>query len=169
MGRPKGNGKRQGSILHDALFYDERVGKLPRPAFKLLIELNQQFNGFNNGNLCAAMKCLRFDWNEQTLKKAKRDLLAAELIEVTKRGVGRRPTLYALCHLPINESAKHNIRATEKCSRRAGGKREHYYPVRRDIPGELKKVFDEAAEKKGQADKAKEEMRQGWNLLGQKK
>ncbi|OOZ47892.1 hypothetical protein BOW39_12755 [Solemya velum gill symbiont] len=136
----KTKGRRTGSILLDSLFYDPRIAKLSRPAFQLLIEFNQQYSGFNNGNLSATPKTLRFDWNDKTLKRVKRELLQAKLIEVTKRGVGRRPTLYALCHLPIDETSKHGIKAETTCSRRATGKRAHYYPVRRDIASEIAKT-----------------------------
>ncbi|MCU7870738.1 MAG: hypothetical protein KZQ98_19785 [Candidatus Thiodiazotropha sp. (ex Lucinoma borealis)] len=162
MSRARKKGKRTGSLLLDALFYDERIGQLSRPAFQLLIELNQQFDGFNNGNLCAAKKCLRFDWNDKTLKAAKRELLHAKFIEVTKRGLGRKPTLYALCHLPINECLKHKIKAELQCSRRANGSRSHYYPYRRDIHAELKQALVKSAEKRHEDDKRKAEWEKNW-------
>ncbi len=142
MARKKKSGKRTGSMMYDALFYDHRSDKLSPSAFKLLIELNQQFDGFNNGNLCAARKCLRFNWNEKTLKKAKRELLAGYFIEVTRQGVKRRPTLYALCHLSINEIQKHGIKAKENCSFRATGKRSNFYPVRKDLRENLRNALD---------------------------
>jgi len=148
MASKKGKGTRIGSMLHDALFYDCRMEQLSPSGFKLLIELNQQFSGFNNGNLCAAIKCLRFKWNDKSLKKARRELIDKDFIRVTKRGKGRRPTLYALCHLPINEIEKHNIKAETTCTKRATGKREHYYPVRRDLPAEVVTAFDDARKKK---------------------
>lgn len=162
MPRTRKKSKRTGSLLLDALFYDERIGKLSRPAFQLLIELNQQFDGFNNGNLCAAHKCLRFKWNDKTLKASKRELLQEKLIEVTKRGLGRKPTLYALCHLPINEIAKHGIKEESQCTRRAMGKRSHYYPVKRDVQGEVKLALAKGAEKQRQKDERKEKMKENW-------
>ncbi|MCU7801939.1 MAG: hypothetical protein KZQ96_01985 [Candidatus Thiodiazotropha sp. (ex Lucinoma borealis)] len=162
MTRSKKRGKRTGSLLPDALFYDERTGRLSRPAFQLLIELNQQFDGFNNGNLCAARKCLRFEWNDKTLKAAKRDLIHEKLIEVTRRGLGRKPTLYALCHLPINECEKHGIKAEIQCNRRADGKRSHYYPYRLDIHGELKQALEKSAERRCQIDEKKAEWQEKW-------
>lgn len=162
MARSRKKGKRTGSLLPDALFYDERVGKLSRPAFQLLIELNQQFDGFNNGNLCAAKKCLRFDWNDKTLKAAKRKLLDEKIIVVTKRGLGRKPTLYALCHLPINECVKHGIKAELLCSRRADGNRSHYYPYRRDIHAELKQSLEKREEKRHEVDERKAEWAKNW-------
>jgi hypothetical protein len=163
MSRRSRKGKRTGSLVHDSLFYDNRVGQLSRPAFQLLIELNQQFSGYNNGNLCAAHKCLRFNWNDKTLKRAKKELLQAELIEITKQGVGRRPTLYSLCHLPINEIQKHKIRGETKCVKRATGKRDHYYPYRRDIPGEVKRALKDSAEKRRQIEDRKAKMKEKWH------
>lgn len=141
-------GKRDGSLLHDAIYYDSRVGKLTFSAFRLFTELNQQFNGFNNGNLSATPKTLRFDWCIKTLKKAKRELLKAGLIEITKPGVKRRPTLYALCHLPINEIEKHGIRKRECCSFRGTGKREYFYPVRVDLQERVSKALEAANQKR---------------------
>jgi len=98
--------------------------------------------------LCAAKNSLRFDWNDKSLKKARRELLDNGFIVVTRAGVGRRPTLYALCHVPVNEIVKHGIKAKETCSRRASGKREHYFPVRRDLQKEVSIAFAEAEKKK---------------------
>lgn len=142
MATQKGKGKREGSLVHDALFYDPRVAELSFSAFRLMIELNQQFNGFNNGNLSITPKTLRFDWNDKTLKRAKRELLESELIEITRPGVKRRPTLYALCHLPVNESQKNGIQEKANCTRRARGKREYFYPVKRDLAANVREALD---------------------------
>lgn len=144
MPKRKGNGKREGSLVHDALFYDARVAELSFSAFRLLMELNQQFNGFNNGNLSITPKTLRFDWNDKTLKRAKRELLVCELIEITRPGVKRRVTLYALCHLLVNESRKNGIQERANCTRRARGKREHYFPVKRDLIANVREALDNA-------------------------
>lgn len=163
MVRSRQNKKRIGSYLHDSLFYDERVGRLSRTAYQLLTELNQQFNGYNNGNLCATHKCLRFDWNDKTLKKARRELVSEGLIEVTRLGRKRRPTLYALCHLPINENVKNGIRATDNCTTRATGKREHYFPVRRNLQAEVKQALKDSADKKRLNAEMMERNRQKWS------
>ncbi|MEW8266490.1 MAG: hypothetical protein AB2731_10135 [Candidatus Thiodiazotropha sp.] len=163
MSRQQQKRGRTGSLVPDSLFYDNRVGELSRPAFQLLMELNQQFSGYNNGNLCAAHKCLRFEWNDKTLKRAKRELLQAGLIEVTKQGVGRRPTLYSLCHLPINEIQKHKIKGETNCVKRATGKRDHYYPYRRDIPGEVKRALSDSADKRRQIEERKAKLKEKWH------
>lgn len=138
MRKNKPSGKRKGSMLYDALFYDTRLDNLPFSAFRLLIELNQMYHGFNNGNLAITPKTLRFDWNDKTLKNAKNALLKADLIEITRFGVKRRPTLYALCHQPVDECEKNSIRERMRCTTRAMGKRENFFPVRRDRTKELR-------------------------------
>lgn len=65
----------------------------------LLVDLAGQFKGDNNGDLCAAWKLMKpRGWrSEETLAKAKRELLASGLIVETR--VGARPnkaSLYAI-------------------------------------------------------------------------
>ncbi len=133
--KSKKQGRRVGSMLHDDLFYDERLDELTPSAFKLLIEANQIYNGHNNGNIALTKNTLRFNWSDKTLKDAKRQLLKLELLGIILAGYGRRPTLYALCHYPVNECEKHRINKTEHCSYRATGKRDQYFPIRKENAG----------------------------------
>ena len=149
MAKNKPPGKRIGQILLDTLFYDSRVGELTPMGFRLLIELNQQFCGFNNGNLSATHRTLRFNWNDKTLKRAKKELLGAGLIEITRYGKNRRPTLYALCHLPIDECPKNNIIKRETCTHRATGKRQYFYPVRVDLQKNVREALAKAQSNAG--------------------
>jgi hypothetical protein len=68
-------------------------------AVKLLVDLGVQYNGTNNGDLCAVWKFMRRrGWRSQeTLAKAKRELLEVQLVVETRKG-GRpnRASLYAL-------------------------------------------------------------------------
>ena len=144
MGRKSKGGKRTGSIMLDALFYDERLEGLTFSALRLVMELNQQYNGFNNGNLCAAQGSLRFKWNDRTLKNARTELIKAGIVELTRMGRKKKPNLYALTHLPINECGKNNIRETTLCSNRATGKRNHYFPVKINIREVLNKAFSKS-------------------------
>lgn len=141
MTRKKKPGKRDGSKIHDSIFYDSRMADLSFSAFRLFAELYQQYNGFNNGNLSTALKNLRFDWNEKTVKRAKIELLKNGIIEITRPGIKRRNTLYAFCHLPINECQKNGIKANESCTTRATGKREYFFPVRRDLQKEVREAI----------------------------
>src|ERR1700740_1225008 len=67
-------------------------------AIKLLVDLFAQFHGFNNGDLCLAWKLMEErGWKSRdTLNKARKELLEAEIIVVTRRGDRRRPHLYAM-------------------------------------------------------------------------
>ena len=72
---------------------------------KLLVDLGMQYYGRNNGDLCAAWKLMRArGWHsEETLHKAKKELLQAQLIVETRKG-GRpnRTTLYALTFFALD-------------------------------------------------------------------
>src|SRR6185295_7302592 len=72
---------------------------------KLLIDLGAQYNGTNNGDLSAAWKLMRpRGWrSEETLAKAKKELLRAQLIAETRKG-GRpnRTTLYGLTFFALD-------------------------------------------------------------------
>ena len=82
-------------------------------------------------------KTLRFDWNTKTLKRAKAELLLNGLVEIMRYGVKRRPTLYALCHVPVDEIKKHGIHGRASCTNRAMGKREYFYPIKKDLVAEV--------------------------------
>lgn len=65
----------------------------------LLIDLAMQYRGDNNGDLCAAWKVMQpRGWrSEETLQKAKRELLDLGLIVETRKGARpNKATLYAV-------------------------------------------------------------------------
>lgn len=74
-------------------------------AVKLLIDLGVQYNGRNNGDLGIAWRLMRLrGWrSEETLAKAKRELLQTQLIVETRKG-GRpnRASLYALTFFALD-------------------------------------------------------------------
>ena len=75
---------------------------------KLLIDLGAQYNGRNNGDLCAAWKLMRpRGWrSEETLAKAKKELLRTQLIVETRKGWRpNRASLYALTFFALNYCA----------------------------------------------------------------
>ena len=81
---------------------------------KLLMDLASQYRGDNNGDLAAAWKLMRpRGWkSEDTLNKAKRELVATGLIYEARKG--RCPnvcSLYALTWRPFNPSPKHDYTA----------------------------------------------------------
>lgn len=74
-------------------------------AIKLLLELARQFNGYNNGDLSAAMGILRpRGWSSpETVTNAYRELMHYGLIQLTRQGGLHGASLYALTWLAIDE------------------------------------------------------------------
>lgn len=72
---------------------------------KLLIELMKQYNGYNNGDLCLAYSLMsnRGFKSKATLHNKIKELLAADLIIVTRTGGKNKAQLYALIWIDINE------------------------------------------------------------------
>ena len=80
--------------------------KLSPYALKLLVSVIYQFNGFNNGDLTVAwtvMSKLHGFKSEATLDRCKKELLAANLIYLTRQGGLGRCSLYALTWMPIDD------------------------------------------------------------------
>lgn len=71
---------------------------LSAPAKVQLFELCRQYNGFNNGDLCAAWSVVkdRGCGSHTTVQKATNELIRAGMIELTEKGGRHRPNLYAL-------------------------------------------------------------------------
>ena len=74
-------------------------------AVKLLIDIYSQFNGKNNGDLCAAWAPMRKKgWNSRgTLSRAVKELLNAGFIKLTRQGGKHKASLYAVTWKPIDE------------------------------------------------------------------
>lgn len=92
--------------LHRPLLECPDFVTLKGNALKLLIDLGAQYNGYNNGDLCAAMSVLRHRaWNSNSqIRAALNELQERNLIMETKRGgLGIGPNLYALTWRPIDE------------------------------------------------------------------
>ena len=92
-----------------SIIKDPRYKNLSAMANTLLIDLGAQYDGFNNGHLVATKKFM-FDkrgWkSEESLNKAKQELIAEGLIMVTRCGGKNRPTLYAFTFNSIDEKPK---------------------------------------------------------------
>lgn len=87
------------------VFRSEEFGQLGAWELKLLIELAGHYNGFNNGDLSAAMSVLRErGWNSTgTLSKAIRKLRNAGWIITTRHGHrGGQCALFAVSWWPID-------------------------------------------------------------------
>ena len=80
--------------------------RLSGSALKLLIDIAQQYNGRNNGDLCASMTLMRErGWKSNSLLTRKtRELVNKGWIIQTKQGgMGLGPTLYAITWQPIHD------------------------------------------------------------------
>jgi hypothetical protein len=74
-------------------------------AITLLVCLARQFNGFNNGDLCASISVLRkVGWtSSDVLHHALAELRHLGFIELTRQGGLHSASLYALAWLPIDD------------------------------------------------------------------
>lgn len=74
-------------------------------AIKMLCDLARQYNGRNNGDLCAALSVLKpYGWTApETVLWALRELRHYGLIVLTKQGGLHGPSLYALTWQPIDD------------------------------------------------------------------
>lgn len=79
--------------------------RLSASAVKLLLDVARQFNGRNNGDLCAALTILRpFGWkSSDTLHWAIKELCHYGLLVKTRQGGLHATSLFALSWLPIDE------------------------------------------------------------------
>ena len=91
--------------LPHVVLRSESFAGLSSHASKLVFDLFAQFNGSNNGDLCAAWSCMRKrGWKSQdTLDKAKKELLGKEFIIVSRQGGRHKATLYAFTFFAIDE------------------------------------------------------------------
>ena len=82
-------------------------------AIKLLCDLGRQYNGRNNGDLCAAEKILP-GYAPETRCRALRELRHYGLLVLTRQGGLHGPSLFELTWHPINEcGGKLRIPATQ--------------------------------------------------------
>ena len=110
MGSRKAKSKSitRGGFLHlfrSLLDCDDFIA-LKGNTIKLLIDIASQYNGYNNGDLCATLSVMKKrGWNSnQQLTKALKELRERNLIVQTKQGgLNMGPNLYAITWQPINE------------------------------------------------------------------
>jgi hypothetical protein len=92
--------------LPEEVLRTRKYASLSAHAVKLLVDLARQYNGFNNGDLCAAFSLMKHNgWRSKgTLSEAARELQRAGFIEQTRTG-GRNagPHLWALTWEPIDD------------------------------------------------------------------
>ncbi|MEQ1635441.1 MAG: hypothetical protein ABL903_02045 [Methylococcales bacterium] len=81
------------------------VAILSHMAARLLNDLCCQFNGFNNGDICAAAKILKlYGWrSNSSINNALAELIALGFLEQTRQGGRNKCSLYALTWQAIDE------------------------------------------------------------------
>lgn len=84
----------------------------------LYVDLRRQFNGRNNGDICAADYFLKpYGWAHSSIHKGLKELLAHGLIEKTRQGgigaMSRTPSLYAFTDLPVMANPQKGIKGAQ--------------------------------------------------------
>lgn len=113
-------------------FFRIPVAVLDSPAYcgltfkarALLFDLGAQYRGNNNGDLAAPWSWMKLrGWrSKDTLERARDELLAAGMIELTRQGGLHCPNLYAVTWLEINEcGSKLDVKASPVASNRWRG------------------------------------------------
>ena len=107
--------------LHRPLLDCDDFISLKGNSIKLLIDIAQQYNGYNNGDLCASLSIMKKrEWNSnQQLSKALKELIDKNLIMQTKQGgLNIGPNLYAITWQPIDDcKGKLDVKPTTLPSR----------------------------------------------------
>ena len=108
--------------------------RLSAHAVKLLLDIAVQYRGNNNGDLTIAFSLMKLrEWkSEETLNKAKRELLHYGWIVLTRQGGKNLPSLYAVTWNPINEcKGKLDVKETRKSLGHWKEVKQKFRPVKR--------------------------------------
>ncbi len=101
--------------LPHILIHHRNFQGLRAKSVKLLIDLAAQYNGRNNGDLCAPLSIMRqkgWSSNEQ-LFRARNELVERGFLRVSRQGGRNQCTLYAITWQPIDDcGGKLDINAT---------------------------------------------------------
>lgn len=101
--------------LPHALIDSDNWMQCSKSARALLIDIARQYNGMNNGDLCAAITTLKpYGWTRgETVSNLIRKLRHYGFLELTRQGGLNMPSLYALTWQPVNEcNGKHDAKPT---------------------------------------------------------
>jgi len=91
------------------------VSQLSPRGAKLLLDIAVQYNGHNNGDLCAPLSLMKKrSWNSSDqLFKARKELIDRGLIKTSRQGGLNKCSLFALTWFQIDEcEGKLDIRST---------------------------------------------------------
>jgi len=114
MAKRSKNGRRPTSTfagIPKEVLSTDKYAQLSGWDVKLLVDLVEQYNGYNNGDLCCAWNgsnkfrgMKHRGWRSKgTLYRSLRTLLRLGFIEQTRQGGKHKPSLYALTWQPIDE------------------------------------------------------------------
>lgn len=92
--------------------------KLTYTGRALLHQAATFFVGQNNGDICLASSLMKpLGWKDDALHRARHELLYYGFLIMTKRGVNRKPDLFALAWINIHScNGKHDIGRTQEPS-----------------------------------------------------
>jgi hypothetical protein len=102
-------------MLRKDIITSKQYSDLSHKAVKLLIDVLEQFNGNNNGDLCVTMSVMKKKgWvSSGTLQAAKNELVRKGWLELTRQGGRHMCSLYAISFYQIHEcGGKHDRRPT---------------------------------------------------------
>jgi len=108
MARPKQKSGHKGRkfvmLWHDLLDLPDYI-RLSDKAKVLLPYILRQYNGKNNGDFCAPLSLMkRYGWtSNDTLPKAIKELIGANLLLLSRQGGRRQCNLYAVTFYQIDE------------------------------------------------------------------
>lgn len=98
-------GKGQYLSIRAEVFNSEAWAKTSAWGIRLIMDLAAQYNGINNGDLCATWNIMRVrGWKSRaTLYKAQQELIKKRWVIITRKGALKIPNLYALTFWGIDE------------------------------------------------------------------
>lgn len=122
-------------MLHNDLVSSPNWFKLYDRSQRLFIDLLSQYNGKNNGDLCATWSFMKErGWTSaEKLSKALKELKYYGFIKVSRQGGRNSPTLLALTCFPIDEcDSKHDLNTTSVATNDFKATKKDWVPISRD-------------------------------------
>ncbi len=103
-------------MLRKDIITSEQYSKLSYKGIKLLVDVLEQYNGNNNGDLCVTMSVMKNrGWKSAgTLQAAKNELVAKGWLELTRQGGRHKCSLYAVSFYNIDECGRKHDRMSTK-------------------------------------------------------
>lgn len=138
MSFPKRSNRKYGAkspqfiMLQYRMIDSENFRNLSNKSIRLLLDLWRQYNGSNNGDLCVAWSIMsKKGWRSRdTLRRALKELLYYEFIELTRQGGKNRCSLYALTCRSIDScQGKLHVAETRRASNRWKTVKPKYKPA----------------------------------------